>query len=123
MPPNQQRDEDDFQFGLPSEDGDEDDSSIHIFANTIAQLQDELQKVKDDRNEERLYWLFAGFLPVNVIIYIALENWIPFILLFIFQLFVMLGLARKFGHEWAEQTIGSVLNFIVHHLPSMRGKD
>ncbi len=101
------------EFGIPAKSGDGERDALRVLAENIANLEKELEAEKDNRNEERLYWLFGAFIPVNAVLYLALQDMAPFALLFVFQLTVLLAMAKKFGHDWAVQAIGGFLNWVA----------
>ncbi len=99
-------------FSTPEGGGDL-QRTIQVLSENIGRLENDLTTEKDNRNEERLYWLLGIFIPLNITIHHSVESFGVFSLLFFFQLVVLLNLAKKFGHEWAVQALGTMLKWFT----------
>lgn len=86
--------------------------SVDVLSETIAKLEQDLAREKDERNEERFYWLLGGFLLFNLLSWVVFEHIGVWSVFFILQVAVLWGLAGKFGHEWAVLSLGRFLRWL-----------
>ena len=110
--PSQQPDGDTFGVPEPSNG-----SGLPMLADNIARLEIDLDSEKEERKEERFYWICLAAFLLDIMAYQAMGSWFPFLLLFMFQLVVLVGVAQKLGVDWAVQGIGWLLHWV-----SERGK-
>ena len=78
----------------------------------IARLETSLDTEREERLEERFRWICVTALLVDVVAAAALNgSWI-FLPLFMLQLIVLIGFAKAYGVDWAEQLIGQLLHWV-----------
>ncbi|MDB6181151.1 hypothetical protein [Paracoccus fistulariae] len=87
-------------------------SDVAALSNNIARLETELDAEREQRLEERFRWICAMSLVLDVLAVSALDGSWLFVPIFMLQLIVMIGFAKAYGVDWAEQLIGQLL----HHL-------
>lgn len=96
-------------FSLPDTDHDEGRAKL---SDNIARLETDLDAQIDGRKEERFYWIaFVAFL-IDPMIYRACESFPTFLLIFMFQLVILAGVAKELGVDWAVTSIGGLLHWI-----------
>lgn len=81
-------------------------------ADNIARLETDLDAERDGRKEERFYWICLSAFLLDPLVYRGVDNFPAFIIIFMFQLVVLIGLAHKLGVDWAVKGLGDFLNFI-----------
>lgn len=87
-------------------------SDVAALSNNIARLETELDAEREQRLEERFRWVCVMSLVLDVLAVSALDSSWLFLPIFMLQLIVMIGFAKAYGVDWAEQLIGQLL----HHL-------
>lgn len=85
---------------------------VEQLSENIARLERDLSAERDARREDKFYTFCAAIVPVNVIIYTALEAWFPFFVLFVFQIVMLWGYAKHLGVDWAVQSLGWFLHWL-----------
>lgn len=84
-------------FDTPSNGGGE---AYEKLIEKADQLEEGLASEKDERREERFYWILSVALLLNVLFAKFLQNNVAFITLFVIQLFFLAAVARKLGVDW-----------------------
>lgn len=79
----------------------------------IAKLETDLDTERDERKEERFHWLAVTSILFDVIAVQAMGGSWLFIPIFMLQLVVLIGLAKKLGVDWAVQLIGTLLHMLT----------
>lgn len=90
-----------------------DGSGRATLSDNIARLETDLDAEKEERKEERFYWICVSAFLIDVIIYSSIGSFWGFILLFMFQLIVLIEIAQKLGVDWAVQMMGWLLHWIA----------
>ncbi len=106
-------------FDLPGE-GDEYD--IEQLVAKINQLETALSDAKDQRREERFYWIAASVAACNFLGAGILQNTTLSIVFIVISLMVLAGLARYCGVDWAVDAMERVLKWMSDHMPWKREK-
>jgi hypothetical protein len=84
---------------------------------SAAALEARLQKETDGRNEDRFYSIAFIVILVDAIIFKDL-SWIAVVCIFLLELIVLLGLAKRLGNEH----ISILLEILFHRLCELLGK-
>jgi hypothetical protein len=87
-----------------------------VLSSNIAKLQDDLDQERDERKEERFHWICVAAFLLDIVAYGALDSFWPFLVLFMFQLIVLVGIARRLGVDWAVHGFGWLLFWISQKL-------
>lgn len=85
---------------------------IEKLSDNIARLEIDLSAEAEARKEERFYWICACAFLADPLIYRVCDSFPPFLLIFMFQLVLLAGIAQKLGVDWAVQSIGWLLHWI-----------
>lgn len=108
----------DFVGIEPATSGDVVSRETAALTDSIARLETSLDSEREERLEERFRWICVTSILVDVVAAVALDgSWI-FVPLFMLQLIVLIGFAKAYGVDWAEQLIGQLLHWV-----SSWGKD
>lgn len=83
----------------------------------ISKLENELENQKDARKEERFYWIIVLIVFGNIFSYQALDSFLPWAILFIFQIAILGSLAKKLGHEQMHFIMVDFMNWVKSLLP------
>lgn len=75
----------------------------------IARLETSLDTEKEQRLEERFRWICSTAVLIDIIAVVAMNGSWAFLPIFMLQLIVMIGFAKAYGVDWAEQLIGQLL--------------
>ena len=86
----------------------------------IERLENEISTAKDQRLEERFYWICATVFLANVIFAKFLDNIPLFFILLMAQLFMLAGLAKRLGVDWAVEAIERICHWLDERIK--RGK-
>lgn len=78
----------------------------------IARLETSLDTEKEERLEERFRWVCVTSLLLDVIAVAALDGSWLFLPIFMLQLIALIGFAKAYGVDWAEQLIGQLLHWV-----------
>lgn len=78
----------------------------------IARLETSLDTEKEERLEERFRWICVTALLLDVIAVAALDGSWLFLPIFMLQLIALIGFAKAYGVDWAEQLIGQLLHWV-----------
>lgn len=115
-----QLDDDAFSVPEPSNG-----SGLPTLADNIAKLETDLDAERDERKEERFHWICAMAFMLDIIAYQVMGSFPAFLLVFMFQLVFLVGVAKKLGVDWAVQGIGGLLHWISERgkLPGDGAKD
>ncbi|RUM95931.1 hypothetical protein EET67_20640 [Pseudaminobacter arsenicus] len=89
----------------------------------IERLETDLTTAKDVRREERFYWIFAADFLFNLILIKYLDNVALFLIMLVPQLFVLVGLARYLGVDWAVEPIERSLKWFSDQVKRPSGKE
>ena len=101
---------DDDVFAPPSID---EDGSFSVLTSVIAEMQQELVDEKDQRKEERFYWIGVCYILGMALLYIAVGNFAVFSILFLFGCIVLMGVANRLGVDWAVRLIGGLMAWVM----------
>lgn len=116
-PPNN-IDEEEFVGGLTDVAGNGVTKAVSTLTSNIASLESSLAKEKDERLEERFRWVCATAILFDVVAVAVLNGSWLFLPIFMLELIVLIGLAKAYGVDWAEQLIGELLYWV-----SKRGRE
>jgi len=78
----------------------------------IARLETSLDTEREERLEERFRWICVTSLLLDVIAVAALDGSWLFLPIFMLQLIALIGFAKAYGVDWAEQLIGQLLHWV-----------
>lgn len=76
----------------------------------IARLEEKIQKLEDDRNEERFVWCLIIVLLLDFLLFPSLNNWAAAIIIGIFEIILFIILARKFQIDEVEKIFNKILD-------------
>ncbi|MGE7369756.1 hypothetical protein ACQKKX_11935 [Neorhizobium sp. NPDC001467] len=96
-------------FGLPQKSGTTDHEKLTA---AIAQLETELVAEREDRREKEFIYIAAIAFLASVICFKLLEDTALSIFLFLFELIILTGLARRMGIDWAVRGLGWLAHII-----------
>ncbi len=99
-----------FDPPYPSSQGSE------ALSDSIARLETDLINEREKRCDERFFWVACIFLLILPYIYQAVQSFAPFIVICIFGLVALMGLAYKLGVDIAVQLIGWLLHWLTSKL-------
>lgn len=85
---------------------------ISALSDNIAHLETSLDAEKEERLEERFRWVCVTSLLLDVIAVAALDGSWLFLPIFMLQLIALIGFAKAYGVDWAEQLIGKLLHWV-----------
>ena len=85
---------------------------IKPLSDNIARLETSLDTEREERLEERFRWICVTSLLLDVIAVAALDGSWLFIPIFMLQLIALIGFAKAYGVDWAEQLIGQLLHWV-----------
>lgn len=105
----------DVSFDLPTTAADED---LGILAANIARLETDLAKEREDRKEKEFIYIGAIAFLASVLAFKVLDNTILSMLMFLFELIILAGLAKRMGVDWAVQGIGWLSHLISKRFES-----
>jgi hypothetical protein len=103
-------------YHLNSDDDPQDDP----MAANIARLENDLSQEKNERLEERFIYVTIIAFLVDPLIYLAVKHPVVFLLLFLFQLVVLGGLAKRWGVDWAVTGLGWLAHQVTKFLPEKK---
>lgn len=106
--------DDDFEMGDLS-----DSEESEVLANQVAALEEQLAAEKDGRNEDRFIALIIIFVLVDIALLNNASNFAVPLIALIFELIVLLILAKRMGSEEVVQ----MLDKIIHSVSRPRGGD
>lgn len=95
----------------------------HILAENIDRLSTELAQERDLRREERFYWILLAAFLGDIVAFKALDHFGVFMVLFMFELVVLIGIANRLGVDWAVQGLGWFLHWLSERVTLPGGKD
>ena len=75
----------------------------------IARLERDINTEKEERLEERFLWICIMSLLLDILAISAVGGSWLFLPVFALQLIVLIGFAKVYGVDWAEQLIGGLL--------------
>ena len=78
----------------------------------IYRLETDLDSEKEDRKEERFNWICLSALLLDAVIIRSIDGSWLFVLLFMLQIILLLGMAQRLGVDWAVKTLGWFLHWI-----------
>lgn len=114
MPPNKTNET------PPTEDGDQAAVEHDLTAvdkspgsETIARLQQQLEALKDARNEERFYAILILVILLDVILFDAVDGLLVPITVVVLELILLIPLARRFGLEGIAEFLSSLVRRIA----------
>lgn len=87
-------------------------TEVTALTNNIASLETSLDTEREDRQEERFRWIVVTSLLLDVVAVSALDGSWLFLPIFMLQLIVLIGFAKAYGVDWAEQLIGQLLHWV-----------
>lgn len=90
-------------FGVPENAGTDD---IEKLTSAIARLETDLIAEREDRREKEFIFIAAIAFLSSVICFKLLDNTMMSIILFLFELVILTGLATRMGVDWAVRGIG-----------------
>lgn len=108
----------DFVGGINEVSGDVIPKEQSALSDNIARLETSLATEKEKLLEERFWWICVATILFDVLAISAVDGSMLFVLIFLLELIVLAGLAKKYGLDWAEQMIGQLLHWV-----SKWGKD
>ncbi|MBM1690374.1 hypothetical protein [Sulfitobacter geojensis] len=91
---------------------DENGGDVDALTNNIARLETSLDSEKEERLEERFRWICVTSVLFDIIAIVALEGSWLFLPVFMLQLILLIGFAKAYGVDWAEQLIGQLLHWV-----------
>jgi len=100
-----------FVGGVNKSSTDVTTKEVVALTDNIASLETSLAKEKDERLEERFRWVCATAILFDVVAVSALNGSWLFLPIFMLQLIVLIGFAKEYGVDWAEQLIGRLLHW------------
>ena len=77
----------------------------------IDQLEEELQRVKDRRDEDRFLFLLFVLIGFNVGIFMLVQNWAGALVIGVLEIVGLIILARRFGIQEVWTITQKVLNW------------
>lgn len=95
-----------------SPSGEVSDTETGALTDNIARLETSLDNEKEQRLEERFRWVCVTSLLLDVIAVAALDGSWLFLPIFMLQLIALIGFAKAYGVDWAEQLIGQLLHWV-----------
>ncbi len=98
--------------GLFFESDDPNSEKHTALMSNIHRLETDLDTEKEERKEERFYWVGLAALLLDAIIIQAIDGSWLFVLLFILEVILLLGLAQRWGVGWAVKSLGWFLHWI-----------
>lgn len=99
-------------FGVPENPGTDD---IEKLTSAIARLETDLVAEREDRREKEFIFVAAIAFLGSVICFKLLDDTILSILLFLFELVILTGLATRMGVDWAVRGIGWLTHVVSEH--------
>jgi hypothetical protein len=99
-------------FGLPTKAGTDD---IEKLTSAIARLETDLVTEREDRREKEFIFVAAIAFLGSVICFRLLDNTILSIILFLFELVILTGLATRMGVDWAVRGCGWLTHVVSEH--------
>lgn len=100
-------------FGLPQKSGTTDHDKLTAL---IAQLETTLVAEREDRREKEFIYIAAIAFLSTVICFKLLDNTAISIVLFLFELIILAGLAQRMGVDWAVRGLGWLAHVISKKL-------
>ena len=88
------------------------DRVFMALADNIARLEEDLDSEREERLEERFIWFSIVAMLVDIIALTALERSWLFLPIFMLQLIIMFGFAKKCGVDWAVSLIAWLLHMV-----------
>ncbi|WP_116082058.1 hypothetical protein [Tropicimonas sp. IMCC34011] len=79
----------------------------------IAKLETDLDAEKEERREERFYWICGVAISFDVIAIQAVSGSWLFAPVFMLQLILLVGIAQRLGVDWAVQMIGALFHWMT----------
>ncbi|AQS41837.1 MAG: Hypothetical protein BHV28_11490 [Candidatus Tokpelaia hoelldobleri] len=87
---------------------------------TLAKLQEELQAIKDARNEDRFLFIVVTFFLLDVVFFSVLPNISGPIALLALQLLILFPLAKRMGMQEMVEILNKILNRVTNHLDNKK---
>ncbi len=100
-------------FVLPQKSGSTDHDKLTAL---IAQLETDLIAEREDRREKEFIFIAALSFLASVICFKLLEDTALSLILFLFELIVLAGLAKRMGVDWAVRGLGWLAHIISRRL-------
>jgi hypothetical protein len=92
------------------------DAETKALVESNALLQSNLASERDERLEERFYWVLVVTILFDVIAISAIDSSSLFILIFVLQLVALFGFANMCGVDWAVRFISLILEKLIKRL-------
>lgn len=85
---------------------------------SAAALEQRLQKEIDGRSEDKFYFIAFGVILIDAIIFKD-QSWVSIVCIFLLELIVLLGLAKRLGNEH----VSILLEILFHRVCRLLGKE
>ena len=102
-----------FDVSLPPDGG----LPARQFGENINKLETDLQEEKDQRKEERFYWIFVCILAVDAMLLLGGVNWFGFLVFCLFQFVFLMIMAHRLGVDWAVKRLGDLYQHLKRNSP------
>ncbi len=88
----------------------ETDSKDGLDSSALAKLEEKIQKLEDDRIEERFLWILMLLIVIDFALLPAIKNWGSAMVIGILEIVFVIILARKFQIDEIEKIFDKILD-------------
>jgi hypothetical protein len=92
---------------------DEDQKDDLVDCSAIAKLEERIQKLEDEKNEERFLWILSTIILIDFILMPQINNSGASLIIGIIEIILIILLARKFGIDEVEKIFDKLLNIAI----------